>query len=221
MSTAMVAVLPAAVADRPPHAGGGFTRVPPNGPTMIMPVPSSAPWRRTRSISPPAPAPRVLRSIGILLTLLIAAGCLASFVAGPEEMAVRLIAGAAGLLIVLVFVWGASSRRRLPSRLLVDHEGIRVWYGRGRMLVRLAWTELSGVGVMTNERSRRRQRGDARGGLAPWLSNRIVRVPIWLELYPADAEAVARHPELERAWNLGAVKAPNEQRRWLVFAGDG
>jgi hypothetical protein len=103
----------------------------------------------------------------------------------------------------------------------VDHEGIRVWDRRGRVLVRLAWTELSGVGVMTNEVSRGRQQRRARGDLVPWVSRRMVRVPIWLELYPADADAVARHPELEWAWRLGAVKAPGEERRWLVILGDG
>jgi hypothetical protein len=43
---------------------------------------------------------RVLRSIGYVVAVLFAAGCLASLVAGPEEMAVRLLAGGAGLLIV-------------------------------------------------------------------------------------------------------------------------
>jgi hypothetical protein len=164
---------------------------------------------------------RVVLSIGHVLALLVAAGCLASFVAGPEETAVRLIAGVAGLLIVLLYVWASISRRRRPSRLVVDHEGIRVWDGRGKVIVRLAWTELSGVGVMTNEASRRRQQRRARGDLVPWVSRRMVMVPIWLELYPADAEAVSRHPELERAWKLGAVKAPNEEQRWLVNVGDG
>jgi hypothetical protein len=164
---------------------------------------------------------RILRPIGIVLALLIATGCLASFVAGPEEMAVRLIAGAAGLLIVLLIAWAAVSCRRLPGRLAVDHEGIRMWDRRGRRRVRLAWTELSGVGVMTNEASRRRQQRRARGDLVPWVSRRMVMVPIWLELYPADAEAVSRHPELEWAWRLGAVKAPNEEQRWLVNVGDG
>jgi len=164
---------------------------------------------------------RVLRSIGFVLTLLIAAGCLASFVAGPETTTVRLLAGAAGLLIVLLFVWAAVSRRRLPGRLAVDHEEIRVWDRRGRVMVRLAWTELSGVGIMANEVRRRRQQRDAQGDLVPWLGRRMVRVPIWLELYPADADAVARHPELEQAWRLGAAKAPDEERRWLVILGDG
>jgi hypothetical protein len=164
---------------------------------------------------------RVVRSFGYVLTLLVAAGCLASFVAGPEETAVRLIAGAAGLLIVLVFAWAAVGRGRLPGRLVVDHEGIRVWNRRGTRIVRLAWTELSGVGVMTNEASRRRQQRDARGDLVPWVSRRMLRVPVWLELYPADAEAVARHPELEWAWALGGVKAPGEERRWLVNLGGG
>ncbi|TWF80592.1 hypothetical protein FHX44_116535 [Pseudonocardia hierapolitana] len=164
---------------------------------------------------------QVARAIVHALTLLIAAGCLASFVAGPEEPAVRLIAGAAGLLIVLLYAWVIHTRRRLPARLVIDHEGIRVLDGRGRKLVRLAWTELSGVGVMTNEVSRRRQLRRTRDDLVPWVSRRIVLVPIWLELYPADAQAVARHTELEWAWALGGVRAPGEEHRWLVSLGDG
>ena len=160
-------------------------------------------------------------SIGHVLALSVAAGCLASFVAGPEETAVRLIAGVAGLLIVLGYVWVLVSRRRRPSRLVVDHEGIRVWDGRRKVILRLAWTELSGVGLMTNEAGRRRQERDNRGDLVPWVSRRLVHVPIWLELYPADAQAVSRHPELEWAWSLGRLKAPGEEQRWLVSLGDG
>jgi hypothetical protein len=161
---------------------------------------------------------RILRSIGYVLTLLIAAGCLASFVAGPETTTVRLLAGSAGLLIVLVLGWAVASRRRMPSRLVVDHEGIRVLNPRGRFLVRLAWTELSGVGVMTNEAALRRQRSSA--GDLPWVGRRLVSVAIWLELYPADADAVARHPELRLAWRLGSRTAPGEEQRWLVRIGD-
>jgi hypothetical protein len=164
---------------------------------------------------------RVVRWIGHVLAPLIAAGCLASFVAGPEEPPVRLIAGAAGLLTVLLYAWVLVTRRRLPARLVVDHEGVRVRDGRGKVIVRLAWTELSGVGVMTNEAGRRRQLRDAAGDPMPWVRRRMVRVPIWLELYPADAQAVARHPELEWAWALGGVTAPGEEHRWLVSLGDG
>jgi hypothetical protein len=159
----------------------------------------------------------ILRSIGYVLALLVAAGCLASFVAGPEEMVVRLIAGGAGLLIVLAFGWAVAVRRQRPSRLVVDHEGIRVLTRGGRALVRLAWTELSGVGVMTNQVALSRQRLGAslRGGIRA-----IQSVSIWLELYPADANAVARHPELHWAWGLGKGAAPGKEQRWLVRIGD-
>ncbi len=156
-----------------------------------------------------------------MLALLVAAGCIASFVAGPEQIAVRLIAGAAGLLIVLLYAWVLLSRPHAPARLGVDHEGIRVRNGRGKVIVRLAWTELAGVSLMTNEASRRRQERDAKNDLVPWLRGRTISVPIWLELYPADAEAVARHPELDRAWTLGRPRAPGEEQRWLLPAGDG
>jgi hypothetical protein len=160
---------------------------------------------------------RVKRLIAHVLALMFAAGCLASFVAGPEEMAVRLIAGAAGLLIVLGYAWAAWSRRRLPRRLVVDHEGIRVWDGRGALIVGLAWTELSGVGLMTNQVALARKRFAERlDGAGP----RMAAVSIWLELYPADADAVARHPELHWAWGHGRGTAPGEKQRWLVRLGD-
>jgi len=164
---------------------------------------------------------RVLRSIGFGLTLLFAAGCLASLVAGPETLAVRLVAGAVGLLIVLLLAVAAAGARSRPHRLFVDHKGIRVVDRRGRDLVLLAWAELAGVGVMTNELARRRQLLAAGFDEVPWLSRRMVAVSIWLELYPADADAVARHPELHPAWVLGAGTAPGEERRWLVSLGDG
>src|SRR5687768_16481288 len=62
---------------------------------------------------------RVVRGIGHVLTLLVAAGCIASFVAGPEQIAVRLIAGAAGLLIVLLYAFVLLSRPHAPARLVV------------------------------------------------------------------------------------------------------
>jgi hypothetical protein len=160
---------------------------------------------------------RVKRSIAFVLALLFAAGCLASFVAGPEAWPVRLFAGAFGLLIVLVFAWAVLTRRRQAKRLVVDHEGIRVLDGRGRKVVRLAWTELSGVSVMTNQVALFRKRlSDNLEGVGPSMNS----VSIWLELYPADADAVARHPELQAAWRVGGGLAPGEQQRWLVRIGD-
>jgi hypothetical protein len=159
---------------------------------------------------------RTKKAIGHVLTVLIAVGCFASFVAGPEEMAIRLIAGAACLLIVLVYAWAAFARRRLPRRLAVDHEGIRVWDGRGALIVRLAWTELSGVGLMSNQVALARKRHAERLVGGP----RLASVSIWLELYPADDDAVARHPELHWAWGHGRGTAPGEKQRWLVRMGD-
>jgi hypothetical protein len=161
------------------------------------------------------------RWIGHVSALLVAAGCLATLVAGPEGTAVRLIAGAVGLLIVLLYLWVLVSRPRMPARLVVDHEGIRVWNGRGKVVVRLAWTELSGVGVMTNEAALRRQLRGTPNDVVPWVTRRMAAVQVWLELYPADAEAVARHPELEAAWTLGRLRAPGEEQRWLVTLGTG
>jgi hypothetical protein len=156
------------------------------------------------------------------LTLLVTAGCLASLVAGPEHIVVRLIAGAFGLVVVLLYVVVWAGRHRVPARMAVDHEGIRLRNGHGKVILRLAWTELSGVGVMTNEVSRYWQQRDARIDLVTrWVSQHTIRVPIWLELYPANAEAVARHPELEWAWTLGRFRADGEEQRWLVSLGDG
>ena len=162
-----------------------------------------------------------MRWIGHVSALLFAAGCLATLVAGPGGTAVRLLAGAVGLLIVVLYLWVLFSRPRMPARLEVDHEGIRVWDGRGTVMVRLAWTELSGVGVMTNEAALRRQLRGTRNDVLPWVTRRIAAVQVWLELYPANAETVARHPELEWAWSLGRLRAPGEEQRWLVTLGAG
>jgi hypothetical protein len=156
------------------------------------------------------------------ITLLVTAGCLASFVAGPEHIVVRMLAGAFGLMVVLLYVVVWGGRHRVAARMVVDHEGIRLRNGHGKVILRLAWTELSGVGVMTNEVSRYWQQRDARNDLVTrWVSRRTVRVPIWLELYPANPEAVKRHPELELAWKLGQLRATGEEQRWLVSIGDG
>jgi hypothetical protein len=160
---------------------------------------------------------RVKRLIGFVLVALIAAGCFASSIAGPEEPAVRIIAGAVSLLIMLGFALFWRLRQWMPTRLVVDHEGIRVLSRRKRPLVRLAWTELSGVGVMTNQFSLWRQQQADRLEIGP----RMAAVSIWLELYPADAAAVARHPELRGAWELGrGGAAVGEQQRWLIRIGD-
>ena len=167
------------------------------------------------------PPSTTARWIGHVSALLVAAGCLATLVAGPEGMAVRLLAGAVGLLIVLLYLCVLVSRSPMPARMVVDHEGIRVWSARGKVVVRLAWTELSAVGVMTNEAALRRQLRGTRNDVAPWVTRRIAAVQVWLELYPADAEAVALHPELEWAWTLGRLRAPGEEQRWLVTLGAG
>lgn len=153
---------------------------------------------------------RAKLTIGLVLAALMAAGGLASFFAGPEEPAVRIVAGAISPLILLAFAFIWVIRNRRPARLVVDHEGIRLLTRRKRPLVRLAWTELAGVGVMTNQVALARERLGESLEVGP----RMASVSIWLELYPADAAAVARHPELKVAWAVGGGTAPGEQQRW-------
>ncbi|HLU57333.1 MAG TPA: hypothetical protein VKZ81_17905 [Pseudonocardia sp.] len=156
---------------------------------------------------------RVIRWTGHTLALLIAAGGIASFFVGPESPAVRVVAGVAGVLIVLVYAVAGWWHRGRPRSLVIDHEGILIRNARGARIARLAWTELSGVGLMTNQVALERERR------AP-LERVWAAVPVWLELYPADAAAVARHPGLSGAWGLGAGTAPGEQQRWLLHLGD-
>ncbi|MDN5749056.1 MAG: hypothetical protein L0H64_11160 [Pseudonocardia sp.] len=155
---------------------------------------------------------RVYLAAGAVLTCLVALGCAAALLFGPDEPAVRIAAGSAVLvlLVVVAAVW--RTRRRQVRTLGVDHEGIRLLNHRGRVLSGFAWGDLAGVGLLTNEAVRQR-RLSARGGLFEMPS--MVWVPTWLELHPAGPDAVRRHPELTAAWELG------RRQRWLVAIGSG
>jgi hypothetical protein len=49
----------------------------------------------------------------------------------------------------------------------------------------------------------------------------MVRVPIWLELFPSGPDAHRRHPELRTAWLLGQPRREGQEQRWLIGIGDG
>lgn len=164
---------------------------------------------------------RVLLRIGVVVTVLFVLGLLATLVAGPESWPLRLGAGGVSLGIVALvgIVWRVRDRR--PRWLGIDHEGIRLVNHKRRDLVRIAWGDLAGVGLMTNENARRRRLMSASLDTAAWLNRRMVSVPIWLELFPAGPDAVRRHPELAAAWEAGRPRRPGEQHRWMLPIGDG
>src|SRR5688572_24749240 len=67
---------------RRPHAGSGLTRVPPNRPAVTAPRLTLSRATNEIDLTARTRSARIVRSIGFVLTLLFAAGCLASFVAG-------------------------------------------------------------------------------------------------------------------------------------------
>jgi hypothetical protein len=186
--------------------------------------------------APPAPGPavpamidlrarsreaRVLLAIGCVLTVVFLLGLLVGAVDRSVPGPVRLVAGGVGVgfVVLITVVWRTRDR---PSRwLAVDHEGIRLLDGRRRAIVRMAWGDLAGVGLMTDENTRHRRLMAASLDAVPRLSRRMVRVPIWLELYPAGPDAVRRHPELAVAWQAGRPRHPGDSQRWLIGLGDG
>jgi hypothetical protein len=122
---------------------------------------------------------------------------------GPGARVVAgVLAGFFGLLALLMSLALFDLRR--PRRLLIDHEGIGLDTGRRRPEFRLAWTEIAGVSLRLSDKRRRiRARRYHRWFDLPPEATPIVAA---LELYPADAEAVRRHPELRRAWRLGGER---------------
>ena len=133
---------------------------------------------------------------------------------GPAARVVAgVLGGCVGLVALLATVTLVELRR--PRRLVIDHEGIRLDTGRRRPAFRLVWTELAGVSLRVSDRRRR----ISAQAYIRWLHRRPETTPIVaaLELHPADAEAVRRHPELRTPWRLGG------ERCWLfvLWAGPG
>lgn len=165
----------------------------------------------------------MLLAIGSVLTVLFVLGLLATLVAGPEPLPLRLAAGGVGVAIVVLALVAWWTRNHRPRWLAIDHEGIRLVSRTRRDLARIAWGDLAGVGLMTNEGARRRKLFAASLQSSPtrWLSRRLVSVPIWLELHPAGPDAVRRQPGLRAAWQAGAPRRPGEAQRWLILIADG
>jgi hypothetical protein len=129
--------------------------------------------------------------------------------------AARVVAGVLGGflgLLALVMSLALFDLRR-PRRLVIDHEGIRLDTGRRAPAFRLAWTEIAAVSLRLSDR-RRRIRAQL---YHRWFDLPPEMTPIVaaLELYPADAEAVRRHPEMRSAWRLGG------ERCWLLALSGG
>jgi hypothetical protein len=130
-------------------------------------------------------------------------------------LAARVVAGVLGgcLGLFSLVVSLALFELRRPRRLVIDHDGIRIDTGRRRPAFRLAWTEIAAVSLRLSDRRRRLRARLYRR----WFDPPPERTPIVaaLELYPADAEAVRRHPELRAEWRLGG------ERCWLVMLAGG
>lgn len=140
---------------------------------------------------------------------------------GRESMAVRIVAGVVAALILLLLLAGLLTRNRSPRWLRIDHEGLRITNRRHRDVARFAWSELAGVGMMTNEWARRRKLFAASLEISASVQRRMVSVPIWLEVFPAGPEDVRRHPELAVPLALGTRPDPGWEQRWMFLIGDG
>lgn len=201
----------AALAGRVPRSRGGVLDPPP--------APQEPAQDRTSStidLGARDTESRLRLGVGAVLLVFLTVGLLATAVAGPEELWLRLTAGGVGLVLSTLLVAWWRSRAFRPRWLTVDHAGLRLVGpptadGRRRDLVRVAWTEVAGVGVMVNERARARAA----------TSRRIGHATIWLELYPTGPDAVRRHPELRTAWQRGRAVRPGQEQRWLIALGYG
>lgn len=196
-----------------PRPGAGALPAPPPVPVApVVPSPAGPPTRI--DLTARNGTSRILLAVGSLLTAFFTVGLLATLIVGREGIGLRLVAGGVGIGLVLLFValWWTWNRR--PAALVMNHEHLLLTDRRERTITRVAWTDLRGVGVMTNEGARRRQRSG-------WLDRRMVSIPIWLELYPAGRDARRRHPELRRAWMMGRPRREDQEQRWLIGIGDG
>lgn len=136
-----------------------------------------------------------------VLAVLAAVGAADGDLAAGARIGAGACAGVAGLGVVALV---RTARR--THRLTIDHDGVRL--DRGGPAFRLAWSEIAGVGLLVTDPGPPREH----------ILRLVVRMrPVGavLELVPADAEAVRRHPELRHAWRLG------RQRCWRVGLGMG
>jgi hypothetical protein len=158
----------------------------------------------------------IVRILGYTMFAAFGLVCLADLVVGREALPVRHIAGGVGLLILLLGVGMLRTRNLRPRWLGIDHDGVRLVNRLGRDLVRVAWGDLAGVGLMTDEAARARHLFAANLESFSGLNRRLVSVSVWLELFPAGPDALRRHPELHNSWRLGAARRPGQQQRWLL-----
>jgi hypothetical protein len=155
---------------------------------------------------------RVARAAVHVVVAASVLGCCAWAVSTGDAGAVRSMVGGTCVLAVLAAAgvwWTVRTRLRWMG---VDHEGLRLLNRRRAVLTRIAWTDLAGIGVLTNEAARRRR---------TIMSRYVASVPTWLELFPAGRDALGRHPELHVAWRLGAPRRDGDEQRWLIAIGDG
>lgn len=151
--------------------------------------------------------------VGFIVMVPFAAAVLISAFRDDVDPGVRVVAGVLGGLVgfLLLLTVPALYTYRRPRKLVIDHDGIRLENGGRRAVFRLAWTEIAGAGLLVADRRRRRkQRHYVRfSELPPGMTT----ITVVLELLPADADAVRRHPELRRMWRLG------HERCWPIVIG--
>lgn len=145
-----------------------------------------------------------------LTALVVVAAVRGEVHGGPAARVVAGVLGGCLGLFALVVSLGLFELRR-PRRLVINHEGIHLDTGRRRPVFRMAWTEIAAVSLRLSDRRRRIAQ------LYGWWGDLPEMTPIVaaLELYPADAEAVRRHPELHAEWRLGG------ERCWLITLAGG
>lgn len=158
----------------------------------------------------------VLYGVGGALLPVLGLAVVVNAVIGPEVLLVRIVSGVLGALILLLSVRFWRTRNLRPRWLAIDHEGVRLVNEARKDLARIAWGDLAGVGLMTDEKARRRHRF---GNIltSPMGSLMPTPVGVWLELYPASADAVARQPIMRNQWRMGAPRREGQQQRWLVY----
>jgi hypothetical protein len=142
-------------------------------------------------------------AVALLATATLVSAATDTVLLGPGN---RVIAWVLGSLLGFLAMAGLAALPllRRPRRLVIDHEGIRIQRGPRSYEFRLAWTELAGVGLVVDDRKRRR------GIPLSDLPRSLIPVTVALELVPVDDAVRRRHPELATAWRLG------RQRAWRV-----
>ncbi len=144
--------------------------------------------------------------VSLVTISLLAAAALYAAASGQVSEGSRTTMWVLGGVFAVFAVVGIMQlpRMRRPRRLVIDHDGIRLEGGGRAFDFRVAWTELTGVGLLVDDRHRFRPHRHL-------IPRSLISISVMLEMVPADEAAQQRHPELSRAWLLGG------RRTWRVW----